>query len=124
MCIVFFFGPALLSHTRSRGSVSPVWLIRAVNDQVYLSVLWKSVRAFAVETAGSFDRDCELAVHTSIDSMRTIGMDLRATTCDIMAVQRFFSDKILGLDNRPALMGLDRLEGQSDAGGGSFAAWL
>eukprot|EP00961_Rhodomonas_salina_P279115 3770656-Rhodomonas_salina.1 len=54
-------------------------------------------------------------------------MDLRATTCDIMAVQRFFSDKILGLDHQPMFTGINRMEGQADTGGGGlgdFAAWF
>ena len=99
---------------------------------LYLSVLWKCARAFSVETAGSFDRDCELTIYTNIDDLPSgysISQDLRATKCDVMAVQRFLSDKILGVDSQPSF-GIERLAigAKQDQGQGSGAsglmAWL
>jgi hypothetical protein len=108
---------------------------------LYLSVLWKCARAFSVETADWYDRDCEIKIYTNIDDLRSgtwrcnecraltapfrglpcpcsgeievgylIAQDLRADKCDIMAVQRFFSDKILGLDSQPLVSGVDTLK--------------
>eukprot|EP00287_Rhodomonas_sp_CCMP768_P017445 CAMPEP_0202822970 /NCGR_PEP_ID=MMETSP1389-20130828/11442_1 /ASSEMBLY_ACC=CAM_ASM_000865 /TAXON_ID=302021 /ORGANISM="Rhodomonas sp., Strain CCMP768" /LENGTH=832 /DNA_ID=CAMNT_0049495939 /DNA_START=1 /DNA_END=2499 /DNA_ORIENTATION=+ len=91
---------------------------------VFLSVLWKHVRAFAVETAGSWDRDCELKLHTNIDELQVFDFDLRSATCDVMAVQRFLADRMLGMDSQPQLAFVNRLQGQPDAGAQSLFAWL
>lgn len=91
---------------------------------VYLSVLWKCMRAFSVETAGTWDRDYTLKLYTNIDSYTCIVQDLRSGSTNILAVQRFFSDKILGDDTAPAVGNFDvqRLQGQADSGPG-FLAW-
>jgi len=58
----------------------------------FLSVLWKSIRAFGVETAGSFDRDGMLTLWTNIKdfSLYMITQDLRKSKVDFLSVQRFF----------------------------------
>jgi len=55
-----------------------------------------------VETAGTFDLDCELKVWTNLPGdLKILEQELRRGQCDVMAVQRFFADKILGVDTAP-----------------------
>lgn len=89
----------------------------------YKSVLWKCARAFEIETAGGiFDADCSMGIWTNIKSMRLIEQDLAKGKVDLMAIQRFFSDKILGQDTAPqSEEDLEALKGQRDSGGGLMA---
>ena len=64
----------------------------------YLSVLWRHIRAFSFETAGTFDRDCDGVIFTDIADMPRIELDLRKGGSDVYAVQKYFTDKLLGLD--------------------------
>lgn len=77
----------------------------------YFTILWPCIRAFSVETAGSFfDRDAELVLFTNLPdkvcsapgfpqrSLTRINIDFRKGQADIFAVQRFLSDKVLGMD--------------------------
>lgn len=77
----------------------------------YMSVLWKCIKAFGAETAGSFlDRDSELVLYTNVygvggshlggnfPSQTRIEIDFKKGSADIVAVQRFFANKILGYD--------------------------
>ncbi len=76
----------------------------------YFTILWPTVRAFSVETAGTFDRDTELRLFTNLPdtircvkgeprrAMTRIDIDFRAGHADIFAIQKFFADKILGVD--------------------------
>jgi hypothetical protein len=77
----------------------------------YFTLLWPSIRAFSVETAGSFfDRDAELLLFTNLPdevcyapgfprrSLTRINIDFRRGQADLFAVHRFISDKILGMD--------------------------
>lgn len=71
---------------------------------MYLSYLWSHIKAFAVETPGAFlDRDCEIKIWNGISHIaeNVIGMDLRNSSTDIMAIQRYLSDRILGQDTAP-----------------------
>ena len=90
---------------------------------VYLTVMWKCFRAFSVETAGSWDRDYELKLYTNIEgSLKVIEQDLRSGKTDILAVQRFLSDKILGMDAKPPLpQEINKLQGIQDSGPGLAA---
>lgn len=64
----------------------------------YFTITWPSIRAFSIETAGSFDNDTELLLFTNLSGMTRINMDFRKGKSDIFAVQRFISDKLLGMD--------------------------
>ena len=64
----------------------------------YFTITWPSIRAFSIETAGSFDNDSELLLFTNLDGKTRIKMDFRKGKADIFAVQRFISDKLLGMD--------------------------
>lgn len=95
---------------------------------MYLSYLWSHIKAFAVETPGAFlDRDCEIKIWNGISHIaeNVIGMDLRNSSTDIMAIQRYLSDRVLGQDTEPpsAEAGAGEGQGQEDSGGG-WRAWL
>ena len=91
---------------------------------MYKSLLWKCVKAFAVETAGTFDRDYELKLWTNLggpeSKMKCIEQDLRSGQMDLMGLQRFLSDKILGMDRKPSLV--QDPKPQADSGNG-FLSW-
>ena len=71
----------------------------------YLTIPFSSVRSFGVETASTFDRDCEFFIdvkgfwntqespsHDSSISSR-IKQDLSKGQCDVMAIHNFMSDR-------------------------------
>jgi hypothetical protein len=92
----------------------------------YMSYLWSTFKAFAVETTGFLiDRDCEMKLWTSISHTHEnkFSMDLRNSSTDIMAIQRYFSDKILGQDEAPPSAEADSRAGQKDSGAG-WQGWL
>ena len=43
----------------------------------YLSILWKCLRAFSVESAGSWDLDCDMKIYTNIGSLASFEQDFR-----------------------------------------------
>jgi len=93
---------------------------------MYRSFLWKMFHAFEVETAGSFlDRDAEIRLFTNHCPRSIISQDLRNGKCDVMEVQKFLTDKILGFDFVPPLQNFqDAAHGKVDTGSGSVLAFL
>lgn len=80
----------------------------------FFTVLWKSILAYSVETAGSFlDRDMELKLYTNIRSVGRIEQDLRHGKCDLFQLQKVLCNHILGEDTKP-MEGIDTNEGQVD----------
>jgi hypothetical protein len=78
-----------------------------------------------VESAGSwFDRDAEMILFTSIKGMSRISQDFRKGKVDLMAVQKYITDKLLGRDSAPVSEHAARAAGHTDAGSGSLFAWL
>lgn len=70
----------------------------------YMSYLWSSIRAFAVQTPGAvFGRDCEITLWNGISHIaeQTFSMDLRNSSTDVMAIQRYLADRVLGKDEAP-----------------------
>lgn len=64
----------------------------------YVCFVWQSIRAWAVETAGMWDRDTELTLYTRNRwSMAEVKMDFRTGKADIAQINRFFSALIIGL---------------------------
>jgi hypothetical protein len=90
----------------------------------YFSILWKSIRAFSVETAGSWDRDSELLLYTSLDNNTRIPMDFRKQKTDIFAVQKFLSDKLLGVDTVDASKHAISKEGHLLESFGNMFSWM
>eukprot|EP00659_Diplonema_papillatum_P020456 gene20456-31492_t len=82
----------------------------------YLTLLWSSVSAFAVESAGGWlDRDATMILYTNIPLLKCIAQDLRKSTADVMSIQRFFSDKLLGAETMGAPAPIpDRMYGVAD----------
>jgi len=80
----------------------------------FLTVLWKSVKAYKVQTAGSFmDRDMEMSIFTNILDLDTISQDFRHGKADLFAIQKVLCNHILGEDTDP-LTNVDYHEGQVD----------
>jgi len=88
----------------------------------YESILWECVRAFSVETAGYyFDRDATLILFLS--ELGRLEQDLRKGQCDIMAIQKYLADKVLGTDTKPTSPHAVANTGERDSGP-SWLAWL
>ena len=60
----------------------------------YLSVPYKSISRFAVETAGTLDDDCELKIWLGSDPTPIVKEFRRGT--DIKGIQRMLAQRILG----------------------------
>jgi hypothetical protein len=103
----------------------------------YFTILWPTVRAFSVETAGTFDRDTELRLFTNLPdeircvkgeprrAMTRIDIDFRKGNADIYAIQRFFADKILGVDTVDPSTSAVSVTGQADNNkSGNVLSWL
>jgi len=103
----------------------------------YYTLLWKSVRAFSIETAGSFlDRDSELLLYTNVPDAESsapgfprknrtrFSIDFRKGGADLFAVKRYISDKLLGADPSPPSRHAISNAGLADSGSGNPFAWL
>lgn len=103
----------------------------------YFTILWPTIRAFSVETAGTFDRDTELRLFTNLPdaircvkgeprrAMTRIDIDFRAGHADIFAVQKFFADKILGVDTvDPSSTVTMTRQAINDDKSGNILSWL
>jgi hypothetical protein len=63
----------------------------------YVSIPYESVRAFSVESAGSFDRDAELKIYTRNKwDLKQVSQDFRKGKADILAVQSYLSHMTMG----------------------------
>lgn len=92
----------------------------------YMSILWKSLSAFSIETPGAFlDRDAEMKIWTNISGydMRVFEQDLRKGSTDVMAVQQAISNKMLGADTEPPSQEAVSMQGAVDTGGG-WQSWM
>lgn len=64
----------------------------------YVSVPYRSIHSFAVETAGMWDRDSELYLYTRNRwHLARIAMDFRSGKTDIMQIQKLLAGFIVGL---------------------------
>jgi hypothetical protein len=61
----------------------------------YLSIPYRSIRYFSIETAGRFDRDAELKVWTASSSTPTVVKELKKGV-DIIGLQRTLAHFVLG----------------------------
>ncbi|CAJ1964335.1 unnamed protein product [Cylindrotheca closterium] len=71
----------------------------------FISILWSSIKAFSVQTAGAFmDRDVEMRLYTNILRMEYIEQDFRKTQCNLFAIQKAMCNHVLlgELGNVPA----------------------
>ena len=71
----------------------------------YTSYLWACIEAFAVETPGAFiDRDCTIKLWNGISHVdeQLFSLDMRNSSTDVMAIQKYLTDRILGQDEAPA----------------------
>jgi len=64
----------------------------------YTSIPYKSIRGFAVESAGVWDRDSELHLYTRNRwTLSKVSMDFRTGKADIIQINKFLSALIVGL---------------------------
>jgi len=92
----------------------------------YTSYLWSCIKAFAVQTPGAFlDRDCELKLWNGIAHVEEnlFAMDLRDSGTDIMGVQRYLTDRILGQDEAPPSAEANG-EGTAESTLGTIMEWF
>jgi hypothetical protein len=94
----------------------------------YRSIPLTSIRAFSVESAGSWDRDSELDIYTgNLWTLGKVEMDFRKGQVDILSIHRFLSAMILGDAEEQAsyLDGHGSAVRLSSTGGlGAFVNWL
>jgi hypothetical protein len=68
----------------------------------FLSVLWKSVHAYKVQTAGAFlDRDMEMKLYTNILGLEKIKQDFRHGEARLFDIQKVLCNHILGESKEP-----------------------
>lgn len=90
----------------------------------YHTILWKYVCLLEVETPGSiFDRDADIVIYTSICDVNRINLDLRKGRGDYYALQKYFSDKILGMDTADPSSFAPDTDGLKDKKPGLFG-WI
>lgn len=65
----------------------------------YLSIPFKNVRAFSVESAGTWDRDAEMSLYIKCPWSPEFKQDLRKGRADIIAIQRFLAAQLFGGDD-------------------------
>lgn len=104
----------------------------------YYSVTYPCIKAFSIETAGGFlDRDAELRLYTNVGGITgmsgsgqpqraqtRIDIDFRKGKADLMAVQRFFSDKLMGADDAPPSSSEAATMNHDMGGKTGFFSWL
>ncbi|KAL7528793.1 hypothetical protein ACHAWF_002704, partial [Thalassiosira exigua] len=95
----------------------------------YYTLLWPAIKGYSVETAGNFlDRDSELTLYFNLpnnpsgaegfprNDRTRMKIDFRSGSADLMAVQRFVSDKLLGPDVAAATQYAGTTAGLQDNG--------
>lgn len=64
----------------------------------YTSVPYTSIRAFSIESAGTFDRDADLKIYTRNKwSLSVMEQDFRKGKADVLAIQRYLASMVFGL---------------------------
>ena len=101
----------------------------------YFTVTRSFIKAFLVETSGKYDRNSELTLFAKVPSKprRGEGMARRKNTrididfqkgmVDLMAVQKYISDKVLGKDTVEISEFAVDCAGEEDEDSKSFFAW-
>ena len=69
----------------------------------YISVPYSSVKSFSAESAGSWDRDSTVRIHTkNYWNLSTLYLDFRKGKADVIAIQKFLSAIVLGSEHDAA----------------------
>jgi hypothetical protein len=93
----------------------------------YASIPYTSMRAFSVESAGSFDRDSELKIYTKCRwILSVVDHDLKKNKVDILAIQAYLANMIFGLYDGTTTVAHPQSSGfPQDVGGmEGFLSWL
>ncbi len=62
----------------------------------FFSMKWPCIKAFSVETAGSWDRDGDFILHTSVPGCHRLRRDLRKGKTDMYQLNMAFANKLMG----------------------------
>jgi hypothetical protein len=92
----------------------------------YLTIPYPRLRAYSITTAGSLcDRDSELDIYTDINCeyLKLLHQDLKKGKADLLGINRYLSDKLLGVDPTPLSLAVDYEQGKPDEGPGTRAWW-
>lgn len=109
----------------------------------YVTIPWKTVQSFGVCSAGSFlDKDSEFFIWTDINDvffpaklneddpppppiprMSFLEFDFKKDAVDLMAVQRYLSERCIRTDNSE-LFEVQEFAGSSSSSFGNFLSWL
>jgi Bacterial PH domain len=69
---------------------------------VYRSIPFASIRAFAAESTGGWDRDAELGIYTrNLWSLKRLKFDFRRGKADVIAIQKFLAAVVFGNHDEP-----------------------
>jgi hypothetical protein len=92
----------------------------------YISLPYSSIRAFTVESAGTFDRDAELTIYTRILwDLHIVKQDFRKGKADILAIQSYMSSMLMGTYGGASANDAPPQSFPQDVGGVSgFLSWL
>jgi len=88
----------------------------------FLTILYSSIHAFSVQTAGKFmDRDTEMVLYLNkLGEYSKITQDFRKGKANLWAIQKVLCNHVLGEDKNP-LPGVDQYKGNENLNGGIFA---
>jgi hypothetical protein len=98
----------------------------------YRSILWQFCLVFSVETAGGFfDIDATLKIKTKVTGMDNVDQDLKKGGANVMEIQKYLSNKLLGMDSTPNIgipltPDAQKAAGENSSWGkaGDMLAWL
>jgi Bacterial PH domain len=80
----------------------------------FISIPWKNIRGYSVETPGSFlDFDSELRIFTNIPNLKLFFHDLKKGKGNLWAIQTCLNNHLLGPDE-DLLPDIDQKEGHED----------
>jgi len=94
----------------------------------YLTIPYEAIKAWVVQTAGTFDLDAEMQVWTEIPGYQTFQQDLRAGYANVGQIQMVLSNMVLGV--RQQAMGpmghsmVETASNKSAQGPWDVYAWL
>lgn len=68
----------------------------------FISILWRNVKAFSVETGSTFDKDAEFRLFTNLPASSEFKQEMKKNV-NILEIQTFLTDMICGTKNLPMI---------------------
>jgi len=96
---------------------------------LYLSLPWTKIKAYQVESAGTWDLDAQMVLSIKAPWYnREVGkgltMDLARCRCDILAINTFVSAQVIGAADGTSAVAREVLPEQPEGPIGEFLSWL